>query len=124
VVGHSLGGLLAYDTLTHYAPDITVDHFITVGSQVALFEEMTLCRASQVGVPANPPGDRLDRPKNIRQWINVYDTNDVFSFRAEAVFKGVEDYRFDTGYGLLQAHGGYFARPSFYRRLASRLAGT
>ena len=38
-----------------------------------------------------------------------------------AVFNGVDDYRFDTGYGLLDAHGGYFARPSFYKRLAVRL---
>ncbi|HGW5375680.1 TPA: lipase family alpha/beta hydrolase [Pseudomonas aeruginosa] len=121
VVGHSLGGLLAYDALTHYLPDIKVDYFITVGSQVALFEEMTLCKASQDGVPKNPPSDRLPKPSNVERWINVYDTNDVFSFRAEGVFRDAEDYKFDTGYGLLGAHGGYFLSPSFYRRLAKRI---
>ncbi|MDR2265040.1 MAG: alpha/beta fold hydrolase [Enterobacter asburiae] len=120
VVGHSLGGLLAYDALTHFLPDIHVDYFITVGSQVALFEEMTLCKTSVLGVPANPPRDRLAKPSNIGRWLNVYDTNDVFSFRVEGVFLDVEDYKFDTGYGLLGAHGGYFLRPSFYKRLAKR----
>ncbi|MGY4816636.1 esterase/lipase family protein [Pseudomonas chlororaphis subsp. piscium] len=121
VVGHSLGGLLAYDALTHYLPDIKVDYFITVGSQVALFEEMTLCRASQLGVPKNPPSDRLPKPSNVGRWINVYDTNDAFSFRTEGVFLDAEDYKFDTGYGLLGAHGGYFLSPSFYKRLAKRV---
>ncbi|HEQ0106145.1 TPA: hypothetical protein VDW71_006151, partial [Pseudomonas aeruginosa] len=121
VVGHSLGGLLAYDALTHYVPDIRVDYFITVGSQVALFEEMTLCKISKLGVPTNPPSDRLPKPSNVGRWINVYDTNDVFSFRTEGVFLDAEDYKFDTGYGLLGAHGGYFLSPSFYKRLAKRV---
>lgn len=121
VVGHSLGGLLVYDTLTHYLPSIKVDYFVTVGSQVALFEEMTLCKISQHGIPKNPPKDRLPKPSNVGRWINVYDTNDVFSFRTEGVFLDVEDFKFDTGYGLLGAHGGYFLNPSFYRRLAKRI---
>lgn len=121
VIGHSLGGLLTYDVLTHYAPDLKVDVFVTVGSQVALFEEMALCKASKPGVPVNPPKDKLSRPDNVGLWINVYDTNDAFSFRAEGVFSGVTDYEFNTGYGLLQAHSGYFARPSFYKRLAARI---
>lgn len=110
-----------YDLLTHFAPDLNIDVFVSVGSQVAVFEEMTLYRASKEGLPAHPPKDRLDRPARAARWLNVYDTNDIFSFRAEGVFTGVDDYRFDTGYGLLEAHGGYFARPSFYKRLASRL---
>lgn len=123
VIGHSLGGVILYDIFTYFDTDITVDLFATIGSQVAVFEEMTLYRASKSGVPANPPVDRLDKPAKVEKWVNVFDTNDIFSFRAEGVFKGVEDYKFDTGYGLLEAHGGYFARPSFYKRLAVRLKG-
>lgn len=123
VIGHSLGGVMMYDILTTFAPDVKVDMLITVGSQVALFEEMALYRSSATEPPANPETDRLKRPASASRWLNVYDTNDVFSFRAEKVFNGVDDYRFDTGYGLLDAHGGYFARPSFYKRLAARLNG-
>lgn len=123
VIGHSLGGVILYDILTYFAPEIKVDLFATIGSQVPIFEEMTLYRSSKADVPANPPHDRLNKPGNIEKWVNVFDTNDIFSFRAEGVFDGVEDYKFDTGYGLLEAHGGYFARPSFYKRLAVRLKG-
>jgi hypothetical protein len=121
VIGHSLGGVIMYDVLTYFAPDVKVDAFVTVGSQVALFEEMALYRSSAQEPPKNPDTERLERPERAAQWLNVYDTNDVFSFRAASVFRGVDDYRFDTGYGLLDAHGGYFARPSFYKRLAARL---
>lgn len=123
VIGHSLGGVMMYDILTSFAPDVKVDVFITVGSQVALFEEMALYLSSAKEPPAHPETDRLERPASVAHWLNVYDTNDVFSFRAQKVFSGVDDYRFDTGYGLLEAHGGYFARPSFYKRLAARLNG-
>lgn len=121
VIGHSLGGVIMYDLLTYFAPDVKVDQFVTVGSQVALFAEMDLYGAKLLNPSINPDKDRLERPASAARWLNVYDTNDVFSFCAEKVFNGVVDYRFDTGYGLLEAHGGYFARPSFYKRLASRL---
>jgi hypothetical protein len=123
IIGHSLGGVILYDILTYFDTKIKVDLFATIGSQVAVFEEMTLYRASQQGVPANPPEERLNNPVKVEKWVNVFDTNDIFSFGAEGVFNGVEDYKFDTGYGLLEAHGGYFARPSFYKRLAVRLKG-
>jgi hypothetical protein len=59
VIGHSLGGVIVYDILTYFKPDLKVDVFASVGSQVAVFEEMTLYRASKLGVPPNPPADRL-----------------------------------------------------------------
>jgi hypothetical protein len=123
IIGHSLGGVILYDILTYFDTNIKVDLFATIGSQIAVFEEMTLYRASQQGVPANPPKDLLNTPANVEKWVNIFDTNDIFSFRAEGVFNGVKDYKFDTGYGLLEAHGGYFARPSFYKRLAVCLKG-
>ena len=122
VIGHSLGGVILYDVLTYYRPDIQVDAFITVGSQVGVFEEMTLYRSSKVGRPPDPPTDRLDRPTNINRWLNVYDTNDVFSFSVERIFKDTKDYRFDTGFGINESHSGYFVRPSFYKRLAVRIS--
>jgi len=121
VIAHSLGGVIAYDILTYFAPDLRLDVFASIGSQVALFEEMSLYRSSRHDVPLSPPKDRLPLPSAMAKWLNVFDSNDVFSFRATGVFDGPADYRFDTGYGLLQAHGGYFERPSFYKRLAVRL---
>jgi hypothetical protein len=119
VIGHSLGGVISYDILTYFDPTLEVDVFVTVGSQVALFEEMSLYKHAPL--PANAPTERLARPTNIKRWLNVMDPNDAFSFRAEGVFEGVADFKYETGYGLTHAHAGYFHRPSFYRRLGERL---
>lgn len=40
LVGHSFGGIILYDILTHFRPDIPCHLYVTVGSQVALFAEM------------------------------------------------------------------------------------
>lgn len=122
VVGHSLGGVISYDILTYFDASIQVDVLVTVGSQVALFEEMALYRASQPDFVPNPATDRIPRPANVKRWLNVFDPNDVFSFRAEGVFEGVKDFQYETGYGAMSAHSGYFRRPSFYEHLGERLA--
>lgn len=89
---------------------------------MALFEEMGLYRASRPDFVPNPATDRVPRPSNVKRWLNVVDPNDVFSFRAEGVFAGVKDFQYQTGYGAMSAHSGYFRRPSFYDRLGERLA--
>ncbi|MFB9982627.1 hypothetical protein ACFSQQ_15905 [Mesorhizobium kowhaii] len=123
IIGHSLGGVIVYDILTYFAPDLKVDYLVTVGSQVGLFEEMSLFgRVLPAGMPTEPKKDRISPNPNVAVWLNVFDTNDVFSFCAEGIYQGVQDFQYDTGYGMLEAHGGYFARPSFYKRLRMRLA--
>lgn len=122
IVGHSLGGVITYDILSYFAPDLKVDYLATIGSQVGLFEEMSLySRPLPAGMPIDPLKDRVPANPNVGKWLNVFDTNDVFSFSVEGIYKNVKDYKYDTGYGGLGAHGGYFARPSFYKRLQARL---
>ena len=41
---------------------------------------------------------------------------------AAVTAEGASDFAYDSGYSTLGAHGGYFQRPSFYRRLADRLS--
>lgn len=122
VIAHSFGGEILYDILTHFAPQLSVDCLITVGSQVGLFEELKLYLASDANLPPDAPAGRLQRPAAAKRWLNVFDTNDVLAYRLEPVVAGVSDFVYDTGYSTLGAHGGYFERPSFYRRLAARLA--
>jgi len=121
VIAHSFGGEIVYDILTHFATQFQVDCLVTVGSQVGLFEEMKLYLASKAELPPDPPQGRVAMPTNLSRWINVYDTNDVLSYRLEPVVAGVVDFFYDTGYSMLGSHGGYFLRPSFYTRLAERL---
>jgi hypothetical protein len=122
VIAHSFGGEIVYDILSHFAPELEVDCLVTVGSQVGLFEEMKLYVESKSDVPPNPPNEKLPRPLKLKRWLNIFDLNDVLSFRIEPVFADSSDFAYDTGYGALSAHGGYFLRPSFYKRLAARLS--
>ncbi len=122
VIAHSFGGEIVYDILTHFDTELEVDCLVTVGSQVGLFEEMKLYVESKQNIPSDAPEGRLQRPEKLKCWLNVFDLNDVLSFRVEPVFAGTSDFAYDTGYGTLSAHSGYFMRPSFYKRLAKRLS--
>lgn len=123
VIAHSFGGEIMYDIATHFAPDIKVDCLITVASQVGLFEEMKLYVESRVDIPPDPPKGHIARPQAVQRWLNVFDTNDVLSYRLEPIMSDVADFYYNTGFNSLSAHGGYFMRPSFYQRIAARLSG-
>jgi hypothetical protein len=120
VVAHSMGGNVTYDILTHFAPDLEVDAFVTVGSQVGLFEELKLFRGSAKEF-SKAAGRNVPKPSNVGGWINVFDQNDILSYSTRVIFEGTDDFAYGTGVGVMGAHGAYFTRPSFYRRLAERL---
>ena len=120
VVGHSMGGNILYDVLTHYRPDIEIDALITVGSQVGMFEEMKIFHESDPAIPATPT-DRVSKPGGTKHWLNVFDTQDILSFVTAGVFSDVEDFLYSTGTSAMGAHGSYFKRPSFHKRLNERL---
>lgn len=119
IIGHSLGGVISFDLLSHYRPDLPIDLFVSVGSQVAHFEEMKLYRSSD---PAVKAPQRARVPPNIKHWINVYDEVDIFSYAAKAVFDRVDiDARYDTQTYVIKAHGAYFEQARFYERLRARI---
>lgn len=119
VVTHSMGGNIFYDIATHFAPELSVDAWISVGGQVGQFEEMKLFLASDPTIVA--PAKVQAPSRQIRRWINVYDPADPFGFLAAPIFEGVRDLKFSTGSAMMSAHGAYFLRPSFYKRLVSEL---
>jgi len=121
VIAHSFGGEIIYDILTHFDPALEIDHLVTVGSQVGLFEEMKLYRASDSNISKTSPIKRVPRPAGVKHWLNVYDTNDILSYKLAPVMEGVLDYFYDTKGHILSAHGSYFKKPEFYKRLAKRL---
>lgn len=122
VICHSFGGEIVYDLLTHYLKDdgLRVDTWVTVGSQVGLFEEMSLYLASDPGAPP----EAVAMPASVQRWLNVVDTTDVLAFTVAPVFTGgaqLADFKYDTGMAFTGAHSGYWQWPSFYRRLLARL---
>jgi pimeloyl-ACP methyl ester carboxylesterase len=110
LVGHSLGGILAFDFCCRY-PQVTVDRLATVGSQVGLMAEADLLwqpheEAWQQG--------RRPVPGNVRYWINIYDQNDMLSFRAAPVFDRVDEQERGTGAPFPDAHGAYWDNGAVY----------
>jgi hypothetical protein len=120
IIGHSLGGVIAFDLLSYFRPNIEVDLFVTVGSQVSHFEEMKRFKVSDPAIPS--PQQKLARtPANIRHWINVIDEVDIFSYACEKIFDRVSDFHYDTETYVIKAHGAYFEQDRFYRRLRARI---
>ncbi len=101
IVAHSMGGNITYDILSSFAKDLHVDLFLTVGSQVGMFEELKLFKASDPGVkgPATVP-----RLKNVDKWINVLDPNDVLSYSTGKIFASSKDTTFDNQAPVWAAH--------------------
>jgi hypothetical protein len=128
VITHSMGGQVVYDLVTSFLPaiyekeGIRVDFWCATASQVALFEEMKLfLKSDSQYCAAN--GNKAPYPpdQTLGAWWNVWDPNDFLSFTAKDIFEGVLDESYDSGLSVAEAHGGYLKRPSFYRRLATRI---
>lgn len=122
VIAHSMGGNIMHDILTQMRTDFLVDVWVTVGTQVALLEELKLFANSDRQIPRSGLPLALG-PPSVKKWINIFDTNDILSFPAGRIFANVSDYRYSTGKGLFQAHTSYFNRPSFQRHLSERIEG-
>lgn len=118
VVAHSMGGIIMYDLLTSSLSNLEIDVLVTVGSQIAVIEELKLFDSSDPAIP-RASQRKVPKPKNVSRWLNVFDTTDILGFAASGVFEGVNDYAFSTGHAW--AHGGYFVEPMFHRRLGVRL---
>lgn len=133
VIGHSMGGIILYDLLSHEAAmkavdaqldkPLAVDLLLTVGSQVALFEELKLFTSSDPARrgEAPKPMDRAPKPGRAEIWWNAFDRMDVLSFIAQPVFSDVVDLEVDTIAGVKSAHTAYFTNMVFYQRLNARL---
>jgi hypothetical protein len=119
IVAHSMGGNIVYDVITHFAPEIQCDLLVTVGSQVALFEEMKRYRASR---PGSAGTTVLPRPKNVRRWVNIYDLSDILAFSTSPVFdESIRNYQYDGRTLPLLSHTAYFQRQTFFDRLQVRI---
>ncbi len=128
VLTHSMGGQIVYDLVTHFLPkcaqfkDIKIDFWCATASQVGLFEELKLFIEKEPSCSLKAGKHAPFPPKaNLGHWFNVWDFNDFVSYTGKPIFDGIDDESYDSGMFLLQAHGGYLARPSFYQRLATKI---
>ncbi|MFC1436168.1 serine peptidase [Streptacidiphilus sp. N1-3] len=95
VIAHSLGSIVAYETLHHH-PELTVELLITLGSPLAL------PHAVFDRLQPRPDGDELHRagirPKNVTRWINIADPGDLVAIppQLSRAFKGIVIDHTDT----------------------------
>ena len=125
VLSHSMGGQIVYDAITHFLPgdpalrDVRVDFWAATASQVGFFEEAKLFLASDAAFRTGRPVPFP--PAHLGVWWNVWDHNDFISYTVRDIVAGVMDEAFDSGMSLIDAHGGYVKRPSFFRAFADKL---
>jgi alpha-beta hydrolase superfamily lysophospholipase len=120
VMTHSMGGNILYDVLTYFAPELAIDVWISVASQVGLFEEMKIFKMSDPAVRAPNKVQTLKPP--LKFWLNIYDPADILAFKTAPVFSAADrDLAYRTGDSTFSAHGAYFKRPSFYHLIYEEL---
>jgi hypothetical protein len=94
-----LGGVATVDWLALGKRSIT--RLITVGSQAPYFYEIDalVSRPFGAGLPRYFP----------KKWLNIFDPNDFFSYRAAKIFPGVAvDKRVDNGQPFPESHSAYW----------------
>ena len=122
LIAHSMGGNICYDILSYYRPDIHVDFFITVGSQVPFLRDLELLNKKDANIPGTG-GGKVPKLKNVKYWLNVYNTSDFLSFPCDPIFEGVTDYKYNSGIFInpMTPHSAYFSQTSFYEELVDCL---
>jgi hypothetical protein len=110
LVGHSLGGVIAFDYCRRV--DHEIGRLVTVGSQVGLFGELAV-----FDDVARDADGRLRGPERINVWRNLYDPDDFLSFLAAPVFTGVVDVAVDTRAPFPISHSEYWNQPCTYASL-------
>jgi len=113
LVGHSLGGIICYDYCSQTVRN--VERLVTVGSQVGLFGELGSLRS-----PVVLDEGKIPVPDRIGSWINIYDPDDMLSFRAEPVFTKVVDIVVDTTAPFPISHSEYWNRPEVYEKMTRK----
>ncbi|MYT74434.1 MULTISPECIES: hypothetical protein [unclassified Streptomyces] len=112
LLGHSLGGIMALDTLV-LDPQPGVDLLVTVGSQAPFLYETG-------ALPSLTHPDPL--PGHVPDWLNLYDARDLLGYVGAPLFSGrVTDVATDNGQPFPVAHSAYWDDPAVYRTIAARL---
>lgn len=112
VVAHSMGANIMCDVASYFRPDQEIDLLITVATQFPLFADLHM-------FPGLDSRQRpIQKPPNVKRWINVYDMNDIFGFTAQPMFEDIEDLEFASGRLGITTHADCFKFVSLYEQLA------
>jgi len=74
LIAHSMGSIIAYDTLIHEAPDVPIDTLMTIGSPLSL-----PIIVSKIIKELHESGRKVSKPptpENVKRWYNLADLRD------------------------------------------------
>ncbi|MBB5798111.1 alpha/beta fold hydrolase [Streptomyces caelestis] len=112
LVGHSLGGIIALDTLIS-APLPQVRLLVTAGSQGPFLYESGSLPSLEHPAPL---------PPHMPDWLNLYDPRDLLSYLGAGLFPGrITDVRVDSRQPFPASHSAYWTNPEVYRHIVDRL---
>lgn len=112
IVGHSLGGIIALDTLI-FTPLPQVRLLVTAGSQGPFLYESGSLPSLEHPRPL---------PPHVPEWLNLYDPRDLLGYLGAGLFPGrVTDVAVDSGQPFPAAHSAYWTNPEVYRHIVDRL---
>jgi hypothetical protein len=114
VVTHSMGAAIFYKIFTQYRPDLRVDCWISIGSQISQFQVLGLFDQNSSG-PITRQVTGL-KPQ-IKRWFNIFDEHDSLTFLANPIFPEAEDLCLSTQGGPSIAHSGYLQEEELYAAL-------
>ena len=94
VLGHSLGGVIAFDAARSTASPVSIKRFVTFGSQSAVLhildpnrEVVALSAAAVQRLPPFNGHDKVRLPTTIGTWLSVWHAMDPLAFLAGTVFE-------------------------------------
>lgn len=112
LVGHSLGGIIALDTLIS-APLPQVRLLVTAGSQGPFLYESGSLPSLEHPAPL---------PSHMPDWLNLYDPRDLLSYLGAGLFPGrVTDVPVDSRQPFPASHSAYWTNAEVYRHIVDRL---
>jgi pimeloyl-ACP methyl ester carboxylesterase len=125
VLGHSLGGIAAFEALIENDLSKNVEALVTIGSQAPFFYEIDALTSLRVGseLPSHFP----------RRWLNIWDPNDFLSFVTEGVIRReiadnaeratykIEDHKVESGVPFPAAHSAYWDQDAVWTKIGSFL---
>ncbi|MFJ8941627.1 hypothetical protein ACIRL0_38995 [Streptomyces sp. NPDC102365] len=112
LIGHSLGGIIALDTLIT-APLPQVRLLVTAGSQAPFLYELGALPSLAHPAPL---------PSHVPPWLNLYDRRDLLSYVGAGLFgERVTDIAIDSRQPFPASHSAYWTHPTVYRHIAGRL---
>jgi len=120
VLGHSLGGIACFELMVEMRRESSdrlgsVKGLITAGSQAPLLYEFGALKTLDKGKAL---------PVGFPRWLNLYDENDLLSYRADRLFNVQADKQVDSMLPPLEAHSAYWKLDETWNAIADLMKKT